>query len=30
MRYLPIIVIFFVGVVLASRVRGILPFIPSI
>jgi hypothetical protein len=30
MRYLPLIVIFLLGVVLAARVRGIAPFIPSL
>lgn len=30
MRYLPLIVVFLVGVVLAARVRSIAPFIPSL
>lgn len=30
MRYLPLILVFLAGVVLASRIRGVLPFIPSV
>lgn len=30
MKFLPLIVVFLIGVVLASRVRGVLPFIPSL
>lgn len=30
MRYLPLVLVFFAGVILAARVRGVLTFIPSV